>query len=60
MLSIKTLKLRPIAWKGAYLFLCAFLLMGFQAVIFAGANQQKPTSGSPAYDAVSNENARIY
>jgi tetratricopeptide (TPR) repeat protein len=33
--------------------------MGFQAVIFAGANQQKTTSGSPAYDAVSNENARI-
>jgi tetratricopeptide (TPR) repeat protein len=59
MLSIKTLRLKPIAWKGAYLLLYAFLLMDFQAVTFAGANQRVTLTGKLIYDAVSNETARV-
>jgi tetratricopeptide (TPR) repeat protein len=57
MLNIKILTFRSIAWKAACLFLCAFLIV--QNEIFAGENQQTTTSGSPAIEAVSNENARV-
>jgi tetratricopeptide (TPR) repeat protein len=59
MLRIKTLRYRPIAWKRAYLFLCAFFLMDLQAVIFAGAYQPVTYSGTMTNDAVSNETARV-
>lgn len=46
------------AWKGAYILLYIFLLMGIRNMVFAGQNQIF-ISGFAAYKEVSNENARV-
>jgi tetratricopeptide (TPR) repeat protein len=59
MLRLKSIGLKPVTRKGASLFLCTFLLMGSQTVIYAEEGQQASTSGKLTYNAVSNENARV-
>ncbi len=59
MLRKKILKLRPIAWNGVYLILCASLWTGFQTVTFAGDDQQGIHPNFKTDDAVSNETARV-
>lgn len=56
MLSIRFLTFRSIARKGTNLILCTILLMEIQSVVFAGQNQK---AGSPVYESVSNESARV-